>query len=230
MDRVLAVAMPDLGGHPKPASRGRLKTGQRSERSQIAARQAIVAILTPAQRSLVATTIGQLAITPERDRQSAARQIDATLSPAQREAIAGIIRNAAAQRETMFSEMIQETQHEAATLAQRSGKTPGGPPGIQRRTARTERAKHVTHADRPRPDGRSAHDPVRRPGPDACTGNARPRKRGGHGSSGSHDHERSADRPCAGADYSRSAKIAERHPATRQGPECWNDRKTGPAA
>jgi hypothetical protein len=76
--------------------------------SQSALRRNLLELLSPAQRALVASTIGELATNPEPDVISATRRIDAALSPAQAAAIIRLVNAEAARRQAMFLQMAQQ--------------------------------------------------------------------------------------------------------------------------
>jgi hypothetical protein len=87
--------------------------------SQVELRSDVLGVLTPQQRAFVATTIGELAVSAERDDAAAARRIDAALSPAQRQAILQVVSTNVARREAAF-----------ANLAQQNPGFPPGPPPL----------------------------------------------------------------------------------------------------
>jgi hypothetical protein len=59
----------------------------RMRSQQVELRHDLLAVLTPAQRSWIAATLGQLAVAADPDAAGAARRIDAALSPGQRQTV-----------------------------------------------------------------------------------------------------------------------------------------------
>ena len=104
--------------------------------SQSALRRNLLELLSPAQRALVASTIGELATNPEPDVISATRRIDAALSPAQAAAIIRLVNAEAARRQAMFLQMAQQQMpplagevpatHQSATIQAHSAFGVGG--------------------------------------------------------------------------------------------------------
>jgi hypothetical protein len=91
--------------------------------SHLAMRATILGVLSPAQRALVASTIGQLAITPNPDRALAARAIDATLSAAQRQTIAASVIDAFDRDQAAFTRLALQVNMQN-TLPQQAGARP----------------------------------------------------------------------------------------------------------
>jgi hypothetical protein len=85
--------------------------------SQSALRRNVLAMLTPAQRAMVAAAIGRLAVSNDADVPAAIRQIDAALSPAQRQSIKTLAVAEAIRREVLFFDMIKQSQSEFAHQA-----------------------------------------------------------------------------------------------------------------
>jgi hypothetical protein len=82
--------------------------------SQLTVRRTVLGMLSPAQRELVATMIGQLAIAPEPDIAVATQRIDAALSPTQRQAVLHLVAAEESQREAIFADMVAQSQREMA--------------------------------------------------------------------------------------------------------------------
>jgi hypothetical protein len=76
--------------------------------SQFGLRRDVLAVLTPQQRAFVATTIGELAVTVQRDDAAAAERIDAALSPAQRQAVLRIVSTNRLRRAAEFQNLVQQ--------------------------------------------------------------------------------------------------------------------------
>jgi hypothetical protein len=84
--------------------------------AQLELRRDVLGVLTSQQRAFVATTIGELAVSAQRDDAGAAGRIDASLSPAQRQAILRIVSTNMTRRAAELQNMVQQDQRSPAGL------------------------------------------------------------------------------------------------------------------
>jgi Spy/CpxP family protein refolding chaperone len=97
-------------------------------------RQQILADLSPAHRKLLADVVGQLAVSPNPDREAAAKTLDAALSPNEAQAILAAETSARTQSRAQFEANL--TPDQKAAMAARDANRPkwqGQGPGAGRR-------------------------------------------------------------------------------------------------
>ena len=102
---VLAQAAPPAPGGVMPFSAERMQAMQAMRQLHQQTRLAMLNALTPANRNLLATVVGQLAISPNPDFAAAASLLDASLSPNEKNAILSAEQNLHTQMRTLHEQM-----------------------------------------------------------------------------------------------------------------------------
>ena len=103
------------------------QTGQQMEQLHAQARLKVLNAISPAHRQLLAQVIGNLAISPNPDRQAAVRQLNAALSPSEAQAVLSV--HAATEQQM---HQIMENTHQrmqALLTSQQRSEMPNGPHG-----------------------------------------------------------------------------------------------------
>lgn len=129
-----AIAFAQAGGAPPPppgpqpgmmaphrpdAARMR-QMGEQFERIHRAEREKILAALTPAHRALLASLVGQLAISAHPDYKAATGRLDAALNPGEKAAILAANTAAMTQMRTLFAQQRAQWQQSHASQGQPS--------------------------------------------------------------------------------------------------------------
>jgi Spy/CpxP family protein refolding chaperone len=102
-----------------------VQSHQQMEQLHTQARERILGSLTAAHRALLAQIVGNLAVSPNPDRDAAARQLDAALSPAEAQAIVAT-HNALKQQMQAIMENTMKQSQAILTPQQRASMPQGG--------------------------------------------------------------------------------------------------------
>ncbi len=95
---------------PNPAMRQHFEQMRRQmQQIHTSERAQILNSLMPAHKTMLATIVGQLAVSPNPDVAGAARRLDATLSPAEKQAILNASQNARTQERTLMNNFRNAT-------------------------------------------------------------------------------------------------------------------------
>jgi len=124
---------------PSPAQRAAMEQFRTAaQQYHIQTRSNMLASLSPAHRSALASLVGQLALTPNPNYKAAIAQVDAMLSPNERTSIVNI---STAERNSMHALMQQQRAAMASTLT----------PAQQSEMAQREAKRQAFEASHPRP-------------------------------------------------------------------------------